>query len=62
VAFRGLLPALRRSRSGLLLGARGPADGELFAVSLPARPDTVPGRGTLVVRGVAVRVQVAIPR
>jgi S-DNA-T family DNA segregation ATPase FtsK/SpoIIIE len=58
-SFRGLTVEARRGRTGLLLGALSPVDGDLFGVRLP-RSDTVPtGRGVLVRRGKVVPVQVA---
>ena len=58
-AYRGLPVEARKSRSGLLLQPSGRGDGELLGVRLGQRPDAVPGRGVLVVRGRATDVQVA---
>ena len=58
-SFRGLTVEARRGRTGLLLGALSPVDGDLFGVRLP-RSDAVPtGRGVLVRRGQVMPVQVA---
>jgi S-DNA-T family DNA segregation ATPase FtsK/SpoIIIE len=60
-SFRGLTVEARRARTGLLLGAMAPVDGDLLGVRLP-RCDGVPaGRGVLVVRGRMTPVQVAHP-
>jgi S-DNA-T family DNA segregation ATPase FtsK/SpoIIIE len=57
--FRGLTVEARRARTGLLLGAMAPVDGDLLGVRLP-RSDVAPaGRGVLVVRGRVAPVQVA---
>jgi S-DNA-T family DNA segregation ATPase FtsK/SpoIIIE len=57
--FRGLTVEARRARTGLLLGAMAPVDGDLLGVRLP-RSDAAPaGRGVLVVRGRVAPVQVA---
>ena len=60
-AYSGLLAELRVHRTGLLLGALGPGDGEGFGLRLPPRPAGPPGRGLLVVRGRARTVQLARP-
>jgi DNA segregation ATPase FtsK/SpoIIIE, S-DNA-T family len=60
-AYTGILSELRPRRTGLLLGALGPGDGEGFGLRLPPRPAGPPGRGLLVVRGQATSVQVALP-
>ncbi|MEO7982245.1 MAG: FtsK/SpoIIIE domain-containing protein, partial [Sporichthyaceae bacterium] len=57
--FRGLTVEARRGRTGLLLGAVGPADGDLLGVRVPRSEGGVAGRGTLVVRGRTAPVQVA---
>ncbi|GHE10550.1 FtsK/SpoIIIE domain-containing protein [Klenkia taihuensis] len=58
-AYRGPLPALRRTRTALLLQpARG--DGELLGLRLPRAPlPARPGAGWLVTGGTTTRVQVA---
>ena len=58
--YRGLAVDVRRSRTGLLLGPMGPADGDLLGVRLPQAMTTPgpPGRGVLVVRGRPMLVQV----
>jgi S-DNA-T family DNA segregation ATPase FtsK/SpoIIIE len=59
-SYRGVGAAVRRHRTGLLLRASRPSDGEPFGIRAE-RPDcAVPGRGLLVVRGVATPVQVAV--
>lgn len=57
--FRGLTVDARRARTGLLLGALGPADGDVFGVRAPRSDGAVTGRGLLVVRGRTAPVQVA---
>jgi S-DNA-T family DNA segregation ATPase FtsK/SpoIIIE len=59
--FRGVTVEARRNRSGLLLGAIGPVEGDLLGVRVGrvGGGDARPGRGLLVVRGRARPVQVA---
>ncbi|ROP26782.1 FtsK/SpoIIIE domain-containing protein [Pseudokineococcus lusitanus] len=58
----GLLAVGRRTRTGVLLGAVGPLDGELLGLPPgPRRGPVPPGRGVLVRRGAVVTVQVAVP-
>ena len=57
--FRGLTVEARRGRTGLLLGALGPVDGDLLGVRAPRADGGVTGRGLLVVRGRVTPVQVA---
>ncbi|WP_298992102.1 FtsK/SpoIIIE domain-containing protein [uncultured Pseudokineococcus sp.] len=58
----GLLAAGRRTRSGLVLGSPGAADGDLLGLPPGARwPAAPPGRGLLVRRGRPLVVQVAVP-
>jgi S-DNA-T family DNA segregation ATPase FtsK/SpoIIIE len=57
--FRGLAVEARRARTGLLLGALGPADGDLLGVRVPRSDTALTGRGVLVVRGRPTPVQVA---
>ncbi|MEJ5866124.1 FtsK/SpoIIIE domain-containing protein, partial [Pseudokineococcus sp. 5B2Z-1] len=58
----GLLAAGRRTRSGLLLGSPGAADGDLLGLPPGVRwPAGPPGRGLLVRRGRPFVVQVAVP-
>ncbi|PZS02300.1 MAG: hypothetical protein DLM56_12360 [Pseudonocardiales bacterium] len=60
MTFRGILPAVRASRAGVLLQPRA-ADGDLLGVRLPrTAPDPLPGRGLLVVAGTVTPVQVAV--
>ncbi len=56
-AFRGIAVEARRSRTGLLLGAVGPGDGDVLGVRLRTAGGP-PGRATLVVRGGPTPVQV----
>ena len=58
--YRGLAVDVRRSRTGLLLGPPGPADGDLLGTRLPRMMTGAgpPGRGVLVVRGRPLLVQV----
>ena len=61
--YRGWLATARRCRAGLLLGAAGPVEGEVFDLRLP-RGGTGAGpvgRALLVRRGAWTPVQVAIP-
>lgn len=46
--FRGLLPAVARGQSGILLGPRTPGDGEAFGIRAPRGLARVPGRALLV--------------
>jgi S-DNA-T family DNA segregation ATPase FtsK/SpoIIIE len=59
VSFRGVLPRLRDRRTGLLLGAVAPGDGEALGVQVPARPAGPPGRALLVVGGRIRAIQLA---
>jgi S-DNA-T family DNA segregation ATPase FtsK/SpoIIIE len=58
-SFRGLTVEARRTRTGLLLGALTPIDGDLLGVRAPRTEAGPTGRGLLVVRGQATPVQVA---
>jgi S-DNA-T family DNA segregation ATPase FtsK/SpoIIIE len=61
--YRGPAVEVARGQTGLLLGPRGLADGELFGLSGTRRlapPDRVPGRGLLVTSGETLDVQVAM--
>jgi S-DNA-T family DNA segregation ATPase FtsK/SpoIIIE len=60
-AYRGLLCLAKSARTGVLLGARGPGDGEVFGLRLGPRASGPPGRGLLVRPGDAVPVQIALP-
>ncbi|GGB85168.1 hypothetical protein N798_17000 [Knoellia flava TL1] len=42
--FRGVVPAVARAQSGLLLAPRTPGDGEVFGISAPRGTAPVPGR------------------
>jgi len=59
--FRGLTVEARRARTGLLLGATSPVDGDLLGVRVPRSDSAPPGRALLVVRGRTTPVQVALP-
>jgi len=60
--YRGPVVALKRRRTGVLLGPRTPADGDLFGVRLPRACLGGPaGRGVLVRAGTAEPVQVLVP-
>jgi S-DNA-T family DNA segregation ATPase FtsK/SpoIIIE len=59
--FRGLTVEARRARTGLLLGATSPVDGDLLGVRVPRSDSASPGRALLVVRGRTTPVQVALP-
>ena len=58
-AFRGLLACLRPARTGLLLGAVGPGDGDALGVRVPPGPAGPPGRAVLVVAGRTTTCQLA---
>jgi S-DNA-T family DNA segregation ATPase FtsK/SpoIIIE len=57
--FRGIGPAARAARTGLLLRPSAPSDGDVVGIRLQVPDERVPGRGVLVVRGVQQEVQVA---
>jgi S-DNA-T family DNA segregation ATPase FtsK/SpoIIIE len=59
--FRGLVPAARRWRTGVLLHPFGPADADLLGVRLPRAPAGPAGRATLVRAGAAEVLQLAAP-
>jgi DNA segregation ATPase FtsK/SpoIIIE, S-DNA-T family len=59
--YRGLVPQVRRSRCGLLLGRYRAADGELLGARVGASINPRPGRGVLVGHGTVTPVQVALP-
>lgn len=54
----GLVGALRRAGHGLLLGAVGPLEAEIFRIRLARGPVVPPGRAVHVHRGRVVRVQI----
>jgi len=59
--YRGIVPLVAWSRTGILLQPAGPADGAVLGVA-PAGGDLrVPGRGVVVHRGRMTPVQVAVP-
>ncbi|MCV2394553.1 FtsK/SpoIIIE domain-containing protein [Actinotalea sp. M2MS4P-6] len=62
-AYRGPVPALKRSRCGLFLSPSTPNEGDVLGVRLPrsALGATVPGRGVLVAAGAMHLVQVPLP-
>jgi S-DNA-T family DNA segregation ATPase FtsK/SpoIIIE len=60
-AYGGLLGAARAARTGVLLGAVRPGDGEVFGLRLGPAPAGPPGRGLLVRRGRTVALQVLLP-
>ncbi|MGH8835724.1 MAG: FtsK/SpoIIIE domain-containing protein [Actinomycetes bacterium] len=59
--YRGLVPQVRRSRCGLLLGRYRAADGDLLGAQIGASINPRPGRGVLVMHGAVTLVQVALP-
>jgi S-DNA-T family DNA segregation ATPase FtsK/SpoIIIE len=59
--YRGLVPQVRRSRCGLLLGRYRAADGELLGARIGTSINARPGRGVLVMHGAVTPVQVALP-
>lgn len=48
MAFRGIVHAVAREQSGILLGPRTPSDGEAFAIRAPRGLAPLPGRALLV--------------
>jgi S-DNA-T family DNA segregation ATPase FtsK/SpoIIIE len=60
-AFRGLAPALRRHRAGLLLRPSGGLEADLLGTRVPRLDAAPPGRGVLVLGGRTSVVQVALP-
>jgi S-DNA-T family DNA segregation ATPase FtsK/SpoIIIE len=60
-AYRGLVPEVARHGTGLLLGPRSPADGELFRMRVDPESGRLPGRGLLVADGTATPIQIAVP-
>lgn len=60
-AFRGIAPALRRHRAGLLLRPSGGLDADLLGTRIPRLDAAPPGRGVLVLGGRTSVVQVALP-
>lgn len=59
--FRGLVPAVGRSQSGLLLAPRTPGDGEVFGIRAPRGMTAVPGRALKVGGREGRELQVATP-
>jgi S-DNA-T family DNA segregation ATPase FtsK/SpoIIIE len=61
--YRGFVVELRRGRSGLLLSPQGlPHEGDLLGVRLPRAATAGPvGRGLLVLGGLVIPVQAALP-
>ncbi|WP_406318637.1 FtsK/SpoIIIE domain-containing protein [Streptosporangium sp. NBC_01639] len=60
-AYRGFAAEARKARTGLLLSAQSPADGDLFTIRLPrGAVGGPPGRGLLVVLGSVTPVQAAV--
>jgi DNA segregation ATPase FtsK/SpoIIIE, S-DNA-T family len=57
--FRGVGPAARAARTGLVLRPGVPGDGEVLGIRLQVPDERPPGRGVLVVRGNQLPVQVA---
>jgi S-DNA-T family DNA segregation ATPase FtsK/SpoIIIE len=59
--FRGVVPEVARHATGVLLGPRSAADGELFRMRVDPLGDRHPGRGLHIVDGTATPIQVATP-
>ncbi|GAA6527289.1 FtsK/SpoIIIE domain-containing protein [Intrasporangium sp. DVR] len=59
--YRGVVPELARHGTGMVLSPSSPADGDVLGVRLDAARHRMPGRGALVLDGVAVPIQVADP-
>ncbi|MDM7831249.1 FtsK/SpoIIIE domain-containing protein [Cellulomonas edaphi] len=62
-SYRGPAPALKKSRSGLLLAPASPNDGDVFGLRLPRSVigAAAPGRGILSLAGAWQSVQVPVP-
>ena len=62
-SYRGPAPALKKSRSGLLLAPATPNDGDVFGLRLPRSVigGSMPGRGILSLGGAWQSVQVPVP-
>jgi DNA segregation ATPase FtsK/SpoIIIE, S-DNA-T family len=62
-SYRGPAPALKKSRSGLLLSPATPNDGDVFGLRLPRSvlAGASPGRGILSLGGTWLSVQVPVP-
>jgi S-DNA-T family DNA segregation ATPase FtsK/SpoIIIE len=60
-AFRGIVPEMAWSATGLLLQPTRPADGDLFRIRVEPSSTKRPGRGLHVSDGVATGIQVALP-
>ncbi|MFW5474612.1 FtsK/SpoIIIE domain-containing protein [Knoellia sp. CPCC 206450] len=58
--FRGVVPAVARAQTGLLLAPRAPGDGEAFGIRAPRGFAPGPGRALLVSGREAVELQVAL--
>jgi S-DNA-T family DNA segregation ATPase FtsK/SpoIIIE len=59
--YRGVLAVARAGRTGLLLGATGPADAAAFGLRTGTAPPAPPGRGLVIAAGRTLTVQVADP-
>ncbi|GAB3875443.1 FtsK/SpoIIIE domain-containing protein [Terrabacter terrigena] len=59
-AFRGLVPEISRDGCGLLLQPASPTDGDVLGTRLDVPVERRPGRGHLVLDGVAQPVQVGV--
>jgi len=57
--FRGIVPAVARAQSGVLLAPRTPGDGEAFGIRAPRGMALVPGRGLHVSGREARELQIA---
>jgi S-DNA-T family DNA segregation ATPase FtsK/SpoIIIE len=59
--YRGLVPELARHGTGVILSPTSPSDGDLLGVRVDTTRHRLPGRGVLVLDGVATPLQVADP-
>jgi S-DNA-T family DNA segregation ATPase FtsK/SpoIIIE len=62
VTYRGLVPSLRRARTGLLLHPVPAGGGDLLGIPTPRASPGPPGRATLVLQGRTSTLQLALPR
>jgi S-DNA-T family DNA segregation ATPase FtsK/SpoIIIE len=60
-AFRGLVPELSRSGTGIVLCPSSATDGDLLRTRVEPQSVRTPGRGLLVTDGLATPTQVATP-
>lgn len=59
--YRGVVPDLARHGTGVVLSPTSPSDGDLLGIRADVAQHRVPGRGLIVLDGVALPLQVADP-